>query len=48
MGARGVLVSCLASLVENDPDLAAVIDTWPALPAAIPAGIIAMVRAAGR
>ena len=48
MGTSGVLVSCLANSVENDPDLATVIDTWPALPAAIRAGIIAMVQAAGR
>jgi hypothetical protein len=30
-----------------DPDLAAVVDAWPALPAAIKAGILAMVQAAG-
>lgn len=29
-----------------DPDLQAVIDAWPALPAAVKAGILAMVRAA--
>jgi hypothetical protein len=29
-----------------DPDLAAVVDAWPALPAAIKAGILAMIRAA--
>lgn len=29
-----------------DPELAAVVDAWPALPAAIKAGILAMVRAA--
>lgn len=28
-----------------DPDLAAVVDAWPALPAAIKAGILAMIRA---
>ena len=27
-----------------DPDLAAVVDAWPALPQAIKAGILAMVR----
>jgi hypothetical protein len=30
-----------------DPGLAALIDAWPALPEAIRAGILAMVRAAG-
>jgi hypothetical protein len=30
-----------------DPALAALIDAWPALPEAIRAGILAMVRAAG-
>jgi hypothetical protein len=30
-----------------DPDLASVIDTWPRLPKAIRAGIVAMIRAAG-
>lgn len=30
-----------------DPELAAVVDAWPALPAAIKAGILAMIRAAG-
>jgi len=28
-----------------DPDLAAVVDAWPALPAAIKAGILAMISA---
>ena len=35
---------------ENQPipaDLQAVIDAWPALPEAIQAGILAMIRAAG-
>jgi hypothetical protein len=31
---------------KTDPDLAAVVTAWPALPAAIKAGILAMVRAA--
>jgi hypothetical protein len=29
-----------------DPELAAVVDAWPALPAAIKAGILAMIRGA--
>ena len=29
------------------PDLEAIIDAWPALPAVVKAGIVAMVRAAG-
>jgi hypothetical protein len=29
-----------------DPDLAAVVDAWPALPEAIKAGILAMVKVA--
>jgi len=29
------------------PDLAALIDAWPTLPAALKAGIVAMVQAAG-
>ena len=48
LDAEGVLVLCLASLVEQDPDLATVLDAWPALPAAIRAGIVAMVQAAVR
>jgi hypothetical protein len=32
----------------RDPDLAAVVAAWPALPPAIRAGILAMVNAAGR
>ena len=32
----------------NDPDLAAVIHAWADLPEAVRAGIVAMVRAAGR
>jgi hypothetical protein len=31
-----------------DPDLASVIETWPSLPEAIRAGILAMVKAAVR
>jgi hypothetical protein len=32
---------------ENDPDLAALLAAWPALPTPIRAGIVAMVKAAG-
>jgi hypothetical protein len=31
---------------QSDPDLAAVVATWPTLPEAIRAGILAMVKAA--
>jgi hypothetical protein len=31
---------------HDDPDLQAIIDAWPALPEAIKAGILAMIRAA--
>jgi hypothetical protein len=31
---------------KTDPDLAAVVEAWPTLPAAIRAGILAMVKAA--
>ncbi len=36
-----------ARKVESQPDLAMVIEAWPNLPAAIRAGILAIVRAAG-
>jgi hypothetical protein len=32
----------------DDPALAAVVDTWPELPEAIKAGILAMVKAAAK
>jgi len=35
-------------LPEDDPGLAAVVDAWPELPGAIKAGIVAMVRVAGK
>jgi len=41
------LASCLALLVEKDPDLALVLTAWPGLPDALKAGIVAMVKAAG-
>ena len=40
------LADSLADLLQNDPDLAAVIRTWPGLPEAVRAGIVAMVKAA--
>ncbi len=40
------LAFCLAFLTEKMPDLAAVVKAWPTLPAAIKAGIRAMVEAA--
>ena len=33
---------------KTDPDLASVVTAWPALPEAIKAGILAMVKAAKR
>jgi hypothetical protein len=41
----GATSSATVSL-SNDPDLAAIIDAWPALPEAVQAGILAMVKAA--
>jgi hypothetical protein len=35
----------LAELYGVDPEMAAVVDAWPTLPAAIKAGILAMIRA---
>ena len=43
-----VLGSCLAKIREINPDLATVVATWDKLPEAVKAGILAMVRAAGR
>ncbi len=43
-----VLASCLALSVQNDPDLAAVVETWADLPEAVRVGIVAMVKAAKR
>ncbi|MCH9035571.1 MAG: hypothetical protein IID42_13900 [Planctomycetes bacterium] len=40
------MADSLADLLQNDPDLAAVISTWPELPEAVRAGIVAMVKAA--
>jgi hypothetical protein len=40
------LAFCLAFLAEKMPDLAAVVEAWPTLPAALRGGIVAMVKAA--
>lgn len=37
----------LPDLAPTDPQLAAIVTAWPTLPAAIKAGIVAMVRASG-
>jgi hypothetical protein len=37
------LAFCLALLARKSPDLARVIDAWPMLPAALRAGILAMI-----
>jgi hypothetical protein len=42
------LAYSLARESQNDPDLARVVEAWPALPEAIRAGIVAMVRAAAK
>ena len=39
-----VLASCLALSVQDQADLAVVTAAWPMLPAAVRAGIVAMVR----
>jgi len=41
-----VLADCLALLRQENPELAAVVEAWEALPAAIRAAIRAMVEAA--
>jgi hypothetical protein len=33
---------------KNDPELAAVLSAWPALPEAIKAGIVALIKAASK
>jgi hypothetical protein len=40
-----VLASCLALVARTAPDLALVVERWDALPEAVRAGIVAMVRA---
>ena len=45
MGARGGALE--SEIGVSDPDLAVIIERWEALPRAVRAGILAMVRAAG-
>jgi hypothetical protein len=43
------LLGALAARIgPSCPDLAAVVSAWPALPDALRAGIVAMVKAAGK
>ncbi len=42
-----VLPDSLPDSLQNDPDLASVVDAWATLPKAVRAGIVAMVRAFG-
>ncbi len=42
-----VLAFCLAFLNRKSPDLALLVESWDALPEAVRAGIVAMVKAAG-
>jgi hypothetical protein len=39
------LAHSLARQVENDPDLALIVERWEALPTALRAGILAMIKA---
>jgi hypothetical protein len=47
LASRTPASSSAAVAAEVSPDLQALIDAWPALPDAIKAGIVAMVKAAG-
>ena len=38
------VASCLALLARESPDLALVVERWPALPRAVRAGIVALAR----
>jgi hypothetical protein len=42
------LASCLALLVQKSPDLAVVVECWDSLSEPVRAGIVAMVKAAGK
>ena len=44
----GELAFCLVLLQQKSPDLAMLVERWDSLPDAVRAGIVAMVRAAGR
>jgi hypothetical protein len=39
---------CIHDTCQTDPDLARIVAAWPGLPEAIKAGIVAMVKAAGK
>ena len=45
---RNNSADCLALLRQENPELAAVVEAWEALPAAIQAAIVAMVETAQR
>ena len=45
--AESVLARRLAFLVQEDADLAAIVEAWPTLPGPVKAGIVAMVNVAG-
>jgi len=47
-GMKGAIPEAVGeNLHRIDPDLAALVDAWPTLPAALKAGIVAMVETAG-
>jgi hypothetical protein len=46
VAAKGAVVQCLPDVVDDD--LLAVVTSWPKLPAAVRAGIVAMLKVSGR
>ena len=42
------LAQTLSCKMQNDPDLARIMEAWPTLPEALRAGILAMVKATGK
>jgi len=46
--ADGACHNLCQTVAENDPDLAAIVTAWPALPEALKAGILAMVKASAK
>jgi hypothetical protein len=46
--ASGTLAQTLSRESQIDADLALILDRWPALPEAVRAGIVAMVKAASK